>query len=195
MTSDEQRMREIEQGERWFREVCAEPEPPDTNRIKRRVQLAVNEQWLGDQPNGQPPADLADRTKRRVWAAVAAERTARAGLRVPHGGTRLGRRFYQWAGGLGVAAAACLLAFFGLREPLATTEEPTFTLLEAFEAFQEDELADSLAALEDDLTELELAVDTLSFISDDEEMFDDLLDTVDDLMREGETDQSETDWS
>ncbi len=195
MTPDEQRMREIEQAEQWFRKVCRDPEPPDADRINRRVRIAINEEWLDRELGEQPSADLTDRAKRRVWAAVAAEKAAAQAPRDLGRRVTFTRRFYQWAGGLGVAAAACLLAYVGFRAPAVVVSEPSFESLIAFHEFHEDELGESLAALADDLTELELAFDALPSMSSDEEMLDDLFDTIEDLMREGELDWSAADWS
>ena len=88
-----------------------------------------------------------------------------------------------------------MLAYVGFREPAVVVSEPFFESLIAFREFHEDELGESLAALADDLTELELALDTLSPMSLEEEMLDDLFDTIEDLMREGELDWSAADWS
>jgi hypothetical protein len=195
MTIDDERMAEIAEGEQWFREACMDLEAPDSVRIKQRVRIAINEHWLAPELGARPPADLADRTKRAVWAAAAAERTgAHAGpTAVAHPRSR--SRWIRWAGGLGIAAAACLAAYLGVMESSLRTNGSTLSMLAAFDEFQPDELSESLDGLSDDLAELELAFDTVSGRDFQEESLDDLIDTLDDLISEDETGAMDRDWS
>ncbi len=203
MTSDEQRMREIEQQEQWFQEVCRDPEPLDTDRIKRRVQVTINEQWvareLGEPPTGASSehglAGLIDRTKRAVRAAVATEKVSRTLTGSRGGGYLNARRIIRLAGGIGLAAAACLAVYIGLPEPPADAGGPAFDRLAAFEEFQEGKLGLSLADLGDDMAELELAFNVSGLADVEDELLESLFDSVHDLILEGETDPVQIDWS
>ncbi len=193
MTSDEMRDREIEQGEQWLREVCADPPAPDVAAIKRNVQVAVQEQWLSHALRDETPSDLEDRTKTRVLAAIEA---ARLGERAEARGVLVGGRLprvLRWAGGLGLAAAASLLVYVGLNRSdvdgaMASGDSPYAS---AFEAYCEDELADSLWILEDDLTELELAYGVSVWVDDEDAFMDDFGDEIDAVMSD---DLDGADW-
>ena len=184
MTSDELRDREIEQGEQWFREVCPDPPAIDVATIKRNVRVAIQEQWLRNTLRDETPSDLEDRTKASVLAAVEAQRR---GERAAEQGIPAGRRVpraLRWVGGLGLAAAACLVVYVGLNRSdvdrtIASGDSPYAS---AFEAYREDELADSLWNLEDDVTQLELAYGVSVWADDEDAFMDDFRDEIDAVM-------------
>ena len=94
------------------------------------------------------------------------------------------RRGLRWVGGLGLAAAACLLVYVGLNRSdgdgvIASGDSPYAS---AFEAYREDELADSLLMLEDDLTQLELAYGVSVWADDEDAFMDDFGDEIDAVM-------------
>jgi hypothetical protein len=189
MTSADDQMREIEQLEQWFGQVCQDVSGLDTTRIKERVAIAVDEQWLDGQLHDDPRADLADRAKRRIWAELAAgdetlPHEAR-GKELP----RSLRRPYAWIGAA-AAVAACVTAFVGLQRTQSNDVELCY--VSAFEQFEADDFVDSVASLETDLDDLETAFEEVNDSEEDNTSYDELLDAIEMLMT---NDEPVDDWS
>ena len=168
--TDERRQREeLERDEQWFAGVCersaeavnlAEPltggSAIDTARIKRTVQIAVEELWLAGHVPHDVPAGLADRTRRAVREAL---------TEAPSGAGNRGRsrviRVWAWVGG-GLATAAVIgLAVIGSRNltPTADSDDAAMNFATAFEEFQDDdELDQELSELRDAFMEMDQSV-------------------------------------
>ena len=188
MTSDEGQMREIEQLERWFADASVDPPAPDVARLKERVRIEVDERWLEAQLHDEVPADLADRIGRRIRATPATHRDPGTGQTDAVGRTRHLCHVYRWVGA--AAAAACLLAFVGLHQSQPSDTELSFVT--AFEQYQEDDFAESIAQLDEELAEFELAFETVADFEGEDTSYNDLLDAIDALML---SDDLEDDWS
>ncbi len=137
---------EIERLERWFREVC--PAPPDVERsaIRRRVRVALDEQWLATRLIHDAPPDLADRAKSRVREALRETTGSSSRIQAVRG---RGSRLAWWVGGGLSAAAAVGLAVVVLRSPTESVGAEAVSFVSAFELFDEDGFDGELARLRD----------------------------------------------
>jgi hypothetical protein len=180
VTPDRHQQRRIEQQEQWLREVCADTEGPDVDRIKMLVHIEVNEQWLAQQLHERVPADLADRTRRRVRAILSEgghphEKHSGAAAVHPYR-----HHLFRRLGGVAAAAAACLLVLVSVyRVPPASAE---LSFVDAFERFTDDKLNQSLAVLAEDVDDLEEAFVTRAVEDLDDALYDDLMDAIDGIM-------------
>ena len=155
--TDEQRQREeIERDEQWFAGLCERSVEINTSRIKRTVQIAVEEQWLAGHVPHDVPAGLADRTRQAVREAL---------IEAPSGAGDQGRnrvmRVWSWVGG-GLAVAATIgLAVIGSRNLTPTVEfdDATMNYATAFEEFQDDDALDQeISKLRDAFMEMDQTV-------------------------------------
>ena len=144
VTSDDEMLLGVEQGERWLSRVCHDPPAPKTEELKQRIRLALNE---------------------------------RSRLRTA--------RLYRWVGGVGAAAAAAVL--FAVVGPFGLDLEPLVdsSRAEAFEQYRDDPITESLAVLAEDVSEFELALGDGPIGDGFDHTFDDLLESIDELISEG----------
>ncbi len=185
MTPREEERRVMEQGMRWFRDVCQDTDCPDVDRIKRHVRIAVNEKWLATELASEVPATLADDAKRRTRQALS-ETNDRPSIRRAVNA----HRAWRWAGVGALAAAACLVMIVRVNRSRPT--EDSLVFVSAFEQYEEDDLTLSLRALKDDVLDLEQNLETQVSATFGNSVFDTLLDDLDRSLQEAEADD---DWS
>ncbi|MFQ5590673.1 MAG: hypothetical protein ACE5HE_05895 [Phycisphaerae bacterium] len=178
MTSHEDQPRAIERDERWLREVWCDAGGPDIDLVMQRVSIELNERWLEGRVDIEPPADLIHGVERRVRSALAAERRKPALLR--RGVTW--RSTFVFRAACAAASAAAALVFLLVWLDRRVPALPEFSALTAFEAFEEDDLTLSLADVEDRLTELESAFDTVATSYEEEEAVDELYERIDSML-------------
>lgn len=161
MTPNGDMERDLHRDEAWFRERCVDRGGPNTEALKARVRLAVQEEWLARTVRDQVPGALAARSRSAVRQAVSAERGSTnradrpAGRRARH--RRLGP--FGWIGGL-TAAAACVALLIGVRHRAAQATVD-LSYVEAFESFNDDSLTASLARLGDEVGAMDVVVSDL----------------------------------
>ncbi len=190
MTPDEQLSRDIQAGEAWLREILEGPPECDVDRMRRRAEIAVNEEWLRPRLQDDVPSGLADRIKTRLWAELSGTNEGHDRVsRVAPMDTRRTRRVYRWLGGFAAVAAVCAIAFVGVFRP--NTTDVDLSLVTAFEHFEEDDFADDVDAVIDDLSDLEPEAGTYAVGPDDDELFEQLSEELESLM----DDEGYTDWS
>ncbi len=192
MTSDDELHLALEEGERWLSRVCHDPTAPKTEDLKQRIRLALNERWLGETLADQPPAELADGVKSSLRAILESEFPSEPHRSVAMRSRSRIVRLYLWAGGMSAAAAAVVLFAvvgpFGLDAGLLDSSRA-----EAFERYRDDAITESLAALAEDVSEIEFALDGVPMGDALDNTFDDLLDSIDELMLERPV--GEDDWT
>jgi len=189
MTSADGQMCDIEQLERWFADASVDPPGPSVPCLKERVRIEIDERWLEAQLHDEVPVDLADRIARRVWATLAADQDQGTGRTDAVGRTRHVDHVYRWIGAA-ATVAACLIAFVGLHQ--GRPGDAGLSFVTAFEQYQEDDLADSISQLDEELAELELGFETVAGFEREDSSYDELLDAIDALML---SDDLENDWS
>ena len=187
MTSGKDIRGEIDRDERWLDEVAGRSgggdlasEGPSTDLIKRRVRVALGEQWLdGVMADSEPamPSGLRDRVAQRVWAECG---QAGAAEPAPRRWTKRLRL------GLSVAAAVVAFAFVSrVMWPVAEPDGRGGSVVVARASAVEVLLASlgtppcdddiRLSMLEHDIRVMELTVlAPAGRGSDDEELMDDL---------------------
>lgn len=191
MKQYDNRQREIDVGEQWLGEVCDDPAGPDVDRIKLRTRVEAGEQWLKQRLCDTTPADLGDRIKQRMSEAVRTQRLRH------EASTRKDLLFarpraLRWAATCAALAAVWFIAWVGLGRSVLP-EQDDLTFVDAFEQYVDDDLVNTLGALNDDVDKLELAFSqTASHVTQDT-MYDDLYDAVDNLA--GEQAQPDDGWS
>ncbi len=190
MTQPDRMQEDIGRGEAWLARVSPPSPQPDLERIKMRVRIALDEQWLAEQADPIAAADLHDRIRARVADEVSGTVVFRGGF-VEAGPTHRGRspaRLLRWAGCVVGLAAALMLCF----RLLPGGDEPAAGL-SAYDAFVvysgQDSLSDEFALVDESLLELELS-DESSYSWVDGEL-DDLRDDIDSFLS---SDADETDW-
>ncbi len=184
MTSDDELLLALEEGERWLSRVLRDPPAPKTEDIKQRIHLALNEQWLAETLDDQPPAELADGVKSSLRAILESELPSEPHRSVAARSRSRIVRFYRWAGGVSAAAAAVIL--FAIVGPFGLDPVPLdSSRAEAFEHYRDDGITESLAALAEDVSEIEFALGDIPISDGLDNTFDDLLDSIDELMLEG----------
>ena len=169
---ERQLLAEIERDERALASGWQDPPPPDLARLLQRVELAVDEAWLAEQPEPAPADDLIARVQARVEQELDAQLAGPATAR-PDGGTQARLLVFRLATTL-AAAASVALAFVTVQAP-ADDLNSEWLHTEAFVRYAPDqELTDDLADIEEDLLELELAHADPLWDSLTEEALDDL---------------------
>ena len=179
--------REVERGELWLRENLVDPAPPDHDRIKLRVRVALGEAWLSGSLDESPDAEVIAHAKRGVGMALAdAASSDNRHPRLLPSPLSAGRNytgFLRWASGIGLAAAASLVVyvgFYGMNGAI-----PETPMINAFLTPFADEISSSLRAIDEDLAYVEqelqfgVATDAADVLIDDlndwvDEVFDDL---------------------
>lgn len=190
MTPDEQLRKEIQEGEAWLRDVMDEPPESNVDRMRRRAEIAINEEWLRPRLHDDVPTDLAHSVKTRVWAELSEAHDEHH--RISSGApvdTRRTRRTYRWIGGFAAVAAVCAIAFVGVFRP--ETTDVDLSLVTAFEHFTEDDFAEKAEAVWDDLSELEPEAGEYAARPGDDELFEQLSEELGILMDE----EGYSDWS
>lgn len=190
MTPDEQLRHEIQEGEAWLRDVMDEPPNSNVDRMRRRAEVAINEEWLRQRLNDDVPTDLAHRIKTRVRVELSGtndelKRLSSSDL----ADTRRAQRVYRWVGGFAAVAAVCAIAFVGLFRPKRSDVD--LSLVTAFEHFTEDDFAERVEAVWDDLSELEPEAGEYAARPGDDELFEQLSEELEILM----DDEGYSDWS
>ncbi len=190
MTPDEQLRHEIQEGEAWLRDVMDEPPESKADRMRLRAEIAVNEEWLRPRLQDDVPSGLADRIKTRVRAELtgANDECQRISSSAPVDTGRT-RRVYRWVGGFAAIAAVCAIAFVGVFR-LETTDVD-LSLVTAFEHFTEDEFAEDVDAVLDDLSELAPGAGAYAVRPGDDELFEQLSEELESLIE----DEGYSDWS
>lgn len=170
MTLNDEQRRELEANEQWLRAEDDLTHTPNADAWKLRTRLEANEQWLADRWADTIPSGLVDRAKARVHDELAATKGHAAPRPL---------RLWRWGAGVALAAAACLAIFVGVRVPESQTTQETL-LLDAFEAYSQENLDETLATLGDEVSDLELAfVDR----ADDDAAVDVMYEMFDDVER------------
>ena len=198
MTPHDDLMIEIEAGERWLSEVCSDPPAPNADRIKRCTRLALDEQWLAERLDDRAPADLAERAKGHVGAALAGQRSPRHPLRQEPRFRPQSISLHRRIGAVAAVAAAIMLALTALYWPESapldvTNIDASAQDTDTFEQSCDAPPAESLAILEQELREFEYAYGYTSFAGEEDATFDELLEDIDALMFE--TLLGGSDWS
>ena len=185
---DHKLLRRIEEDERLLAACWQDPPPPDVERIKQRVHLAVDEAWLERRLDDvAPKPHLAGRTKIALHAELARLRRETASAKRPRW-PRLRVQLFRLSGSL-AAAAALALAFviWWSSEPAPPTLLSTVST-DVFEAYElDDEFFTELALLEEELDELELMELGISGDELQDTLIDDVGDSIDDLLLDTET--------
>ena len=193
MTPDKGIRADIQRDERWLDEVADTPAGPSTDAVKRRVRIALGERWLGSQPPVEPPQDLSQRVKRRVWAECGRLRDAGRSTVV----LRRSYRLRRWTAS---AAAVAAFAFVGraMWPVIHPPDTPVVVRLDTvmagpdlaetlYQALMnvvpsEDDVA--LALLEHDVRMMELTVSEPAGYGSDDGLVDELYDESERLLAE-----------
>ncbi|MFQ5462557.1 MAG: hypothetical protein ACE5E5_08015 [Phycisphaerae bacterium] len=188
MTDRDQQLREIQRNERWLHDrlngASGDLAAPDAEAIKGRVRLALQERWLADELSDDVPQDLAKRLKATTVAALG----GRSQLH-PTAGMRQGERGRRRImAGWGLAAAACLMVYMGVRQVNQHDRGGSVAAApgDPFSDYQEDDLLVSLTQLSDDFDDLDYSLsDQVGFDTSDF-MLDDLLFQMDGVLGDGD---------
>ena len=167
MTPSDKRQRDVERDEAWLRIQVTDGTPPDLERIKARVRLAVSEAWLARTVEDGEPEGVVAGAKAAVRAELAEHDNAgvTASRVLPSGG-RSRVRMFGWIGGLTtIAAAACVALMIGLQPNAAAGEEMTY--VEAFTSFDDDDLTASFTRLGEEFDAMEFVASALTLGDDD----------------------------
>jgi len=188
MTDWDKQLREIHRDEQWLRDrlsgTSGDPATPDTEAIKDRVRLAVQERWLAENLNDDVPKDLAKRLKATTVAALG----ERSQLDPTTGSRQAVRGHWRIMAGWGLAAAACLMVYVGIRQVNQHDRGGSVAVApgDPFSDYQEDDLLVSLTQLSDDFDDLEYSLsDQVGFDTSDF-MLDDLLFQMDGVLGDGD---------
>ena len=194
MTSNDELLLALEEGERWLSRVCHDPPAPKTEDLKQRIRLALNEQWLTEALDDQPPAELGHGVKSSLRAILESELPSEPHRSVAARSRSRIVRFYRWAGGVSAAAAAAAVILFAIVGPFGLDPGPLeSSRAEAFEHYRDDAITESLAALAAEVSEVEFALGDVPISDELDNTFGDLLDSIDELMLEGSV--GEDDWT
>ena len=180
MILDDEQMRELEANERWLRGEDVLTDVPNIDALKLRARIEAHEAWLDERWTDAVPAGLVERARARVHDEITATKRD-----VERGGHRL----LRWGAGVALAAAACLALLVGL--PTSPTPETEIALLDAFAAYSQADIDETLAMLGDDVTDLELAF----FESHSEELNDGTVDELLDDIQNFDLNDTYDDWS
>jgi|GEM_PF-6301356 len=149
---DEQKSNEaIQRDEAWLADLCKRTQSLDTDLIKQRIRVEINEQWLARKLTD---ADSPSRPGQRIRAKVR-EAIADVSRENKHDSRPMIYRVYWVAAGTLTIAAMLLLTVGEILRPPAPRDmasdqtEPSY--VEAFEQYQGDAWDTSLDELADDL--------------------------------------------
>lgn len=192
MTQSDRMHQDIGRGEEWLARVSPPVPAPDTNALKVRVRIALDEHWLAGQADPVAPADLDERIRVRLSDEASCTDVVRGGF-VEAGSAPRGRspaRLFRWAGGALALAAALVLSFRLMPEPGGAAA--SLSACDAFLVYDsQDLLLDEFALVDETLLELEYSEDLLFSFSYVDGELDDLREDIDNLLS---SDLDDTDW-
>ena len=146
--------RELAQLEQWFGSLPEVEHRLDAAALKQCVRVAIDEHWLAGILKDAAPVALKDAIRVDVHRAVAQQRESRQAVIIRAGRSRVLRIS---TGAVAVAASVALL-FATLTGLWNATSTERFSYASAFPIGSVDEsFGDSLAMLDDEVSELELA--------------------------------------